>query len=74
MIPREYQQFRNADGCGWMMGTARSGPSVCGNRVRFTATVAAAGFQHTMTVNGKVCGGHARTACVQGYTVNPLTT
>ncbi len=65
----EYAKFRHATGCGWITGTVYSSPQICDKATKYTVT-GRGGF--LPTVNGKVCGVHARTARGRGYTVEPI--
>lgn len=72
MATAEYDRFRDSPNCGWITGTVYTGPRVCDKPVKFT--VAERGEDEWMpTVNGKVCGIHARTAGNRGFVVEPIS-
>jgi hypothetical protein len=71
MAAVEYAKFRDATGCGWITGTVWTGPRICDKPVKYTVTERPGEFMPT--VNGKVCGTHARPARGRGFVVEPLT-
>ncbi len=65
MTSVEYAKFRAAPGCGWMTGTAQSGPRVCDQTPKFTTG-------HPSVVNGRVCGTHARKVIHDGEALTAI--
>lgn len=63
----DYSKFANAAGCGYPKGTAQSGPRICGKTPKYRTDA-----PH-IVINGRVCGIHARSVGLRGYTVTPLT-
>ncbi len=72
MAAAEYAKFRTATGCGWITGTVYTGPRICDKPVKHTVTDGG-GSRELPTVNGKVCGIHARSARDRGFTVEPIS-
>lgn len=68
----DYDQFRNHPGCGWQTGTVYTGPTICGKTAKHTATVDPDDIWAGATVNGLVCGIHARAAANRSFTVTPI--
>lgn len=70
MAADEYAKFRDATGCGWITGTVYTGPRICDKPAKHTLTHT--GSRQLPTVNGKVCGVHARSANGLGFATKPI--
>ncbi len=71
MAADEYAKFRDATGCGWITGTVYTGPQICDKPAKSTVFERGPG-DFLPTVNGKVCGTHARSARGRGFAVEPI--